>query len=544
LTSVSGLAPLVVQLLYNRGITEPSQIKLFLAADERLSVDPYSLPDVHQAVNRIYRALMTGESIAVYGDFDTDGITGAVLLVQGIAALGANVVPYIPHRLNEGHGLNHAALEYLRQKGVSLVVTVDCGVNGISQVKRANKKGLDVIITDHHTPLDELPPAVAVTDPKRSDTDGSSSGMAGVGVAFKLLQALYRGIGREEELAPMLDLVALGTVADMVPLVGENRYLVKRGLELINSAPRPGVKEMVIQAGLDVGSIDAEDISWILAPRLNAAGRLEHAMASYRLLDTDLLEEACRLAAVLGEQNTERQRLTVKSLAKAREQVLARGDSMLLMACDQDYQGGILGLVAGRLAREFYRPSIVVRIGDRSSSGSCRSIPEFDIIQAIGQCRNLLAQFGGHSQAAGFSLPTSNLARLERRLVKIAQEKLADVDLRPRLDIDTEVGLRTLAGDTFQAIQKLAPFGTGNPLPTFLSRNVAVVERRTMGSNGEHLRLKLKQDGTHWDAVAFGLGARLPQVKSASDIVYNLELDKWSGQEGLRLNILDIASSK
>ena len=541
LTSVSGLAPLVVQLLYNRGITEPSQIKLFLAADEHLSVDPYSLPDMHQAVTRIYQALLAGESIAVYGDFDTDGITGAVLLVQGLSALGADVIPYIPHRLNEGHGLNHAALEYLRQQGVSLVVTVDCGVTGISQVKRAKRKGLDVIITDHHTPLDELPPAVAVTDPKRSDTDGSSSGMAGVGVAFKLLQALYRGMGREEELATMLDLVALGTVAEMVPLVGENRYLVKRGLELINSAPRLGVREMAVQAGLDVGGIDAVDISWTLTPRLNAAGRLEHAMASYRLLDTDLPEEARQLAAVLGEQNAERQRLTVKSLARAREQVLARGDSMLLMACDRDYQGGILGLVAGRLAREFYRPSVVVRVGDRSSSGSCRSIPEFDIIQAISQCRHLLDQYGGHSQAAGFSLPTSNLGRLECQLVEIAQKQLADVDLRPRLDIDAEVVLRQLAGDTFQAIQKLAPFGKGNPLPTFVSRNVAVAGCRTMGGNGNHLRLKLKQDGTHWDAVAFGQGDRLPQVKSAIDIVYNLELDKWSGQAGLRLNILDIA---
>ena len=214
---------------------------------------------------------------------------------------------------------------------------------------------------------------------------------------------------------------------------------------------------------------------------------------------------------------------------------------MLLMACDRDYQGGILGLVAGRLAREFYRPSVVVRVGDRSSSGSCRSIPEFDIIQAISQCRHLLDQYGGHSQAAGFSLPTSNLGRLECQLVEIAQKQLADVDLRPRLDIDAEVVLRQLAGDTFQAIQKLAPFGKGNPLPTFVSRNVAVAGCRTMGGNGNHLRLKLKQDGTHWDAVAFGQGDRLPQVKSAIDIVYNLELDKWSGQAGLRLNILDIA---
>ena len=542
--NTSGFTPLLAQLLYNRGITEPSQVELFIAADKRLSGDPWLLPDMPRAVARIYQALLSGENIAVYGDFDADGITGAALLTQGLDALGARVTPYIPHRLREGHGLNTPALEHLQQRGISLVITVDCGVTGISQVKEAKRKGLDIVITDHHTPLDELPSAIAVVDPKRGDSSYSFSELAGVGIAFKLLQALYQGMAKEEQLDQLLDLVAFGTVADMMPLLGENRYLVKQGLKLMNTTPRPGIREMATLAGLGIGNLEAGDISWVLAPRLNAAGRLQHAMASYKLLVTDLPEEARELAVWLGEQNTERQRLTTKALAKAREQILAKGISPLLIASDRDYLGGIIGLVAGKLAGEFYRPSVVIHIGDKFSAGSCRSIPEFNIIQAINQCRGLLTHFGGHARAAGFTLPTMNLARLEQYLSQLAAAQLAGVDLRPRLDIDAEVMLSELVGNTFQAIQRLAPFGQGNPLPTFLSRKVKVADCRVMGNNNEHLRLKLRQDGTTWDAVAFGLGNYLTEMHSTIDIVYNLELDKWCGDERLRLNILDLAPTK
>ncbi len=541
--NTTGLSPLIARLLYNRGVTGPSQVELFLAADERLSGDPGLLPDMHQAVARIYRALLSAESIAVYGDFDADGVTGTALLVQGLAALGARVVPYIPHRLKEGHGLNTTALEHLQRQGIGLVITVDCGVTGLAQVKQAKKKGLDIVITDHHVTLDELPPAVAVVNPRRSDSNYAFSELAGVGVAFKLLQALYQGMGREERLDGFLDLVALGTVADLMPLVGENRYLVKRGLRVLSSTPRAGIREMMALAGLGVDSLDAEDISWVLAPRLNAAGRLEHAMTSYELLVTGLPQEARELAVWLEEKNTERQRLTTRALARAREQVLAKGISPLLLASDSGYPGGVIGLVAGRLAGEFYRPSVVIRIGDRFSAGSCRSIPEFNIIQAISQCHSLLSRFGGHSQAAGFTLPTSNIARLERHLSRLAATQLAGVDLRPRLDIDAEVMLGELAGSSFREIQGLAPFGRGNPLPTFLSRSVKVADCHIMGNNGEHLRLKLKQDGVTWDAVAFRLGSYLASVRSGIDIVYNLELDRWSGEDRLRLNILDLAAT-
>ena len=329
----------------------------------------------------------------------------------------------------------------------------------------------------------------------------------------------------------------------MMPLLGENRYLVKQGLKLLNDAPRLGIREMMTQTGLNIGTIDTESITWTLAPRLNAAGRLEHAMSSYRLLMTASPQEAHQLTTWLEQKNTERQKLTAGVLAKAREQILTQGISPLLIAGDKDYPAGIAGLVAGRLSEEFYRPAIVVKVGEKLSSGSCRSIPEFNIILALNQCSSLFSQFGGHSRAAGFILPTKNLPRLTQHLSQLATTQLEGVDLHPKLDIDADVRLPELGGDTFLTIQQLAPFGQGNPHPTFLSHRVEVIDCHTMGSNGEHLRMKLKQGGTIWDGVAFRLGNCLTEVSSPLDIVYNLEIDRWGGKEKLRLNILDFMSS-
>ena len=542
LANASGFPRLIAQLLYNRGVTEPSQLELFIAADRRLSGDPFLLPDMDKALARIYRALFSGENIAIYGDFDVDGITGTALLVQGLSVLGGKTTPYIPHRLTEGYGLKTAALENLYRQGVSLVITVDCGITALSQVKKARRMGLDIIITDHHTPLAEIPPAVAIVDPRLPNSDYPCSELAGVGVALKLVQALFQGVGKEKQLDGLIDLVALGTVADMVPLLEENRYLVKQGLKLINTSPRLGIKEMITRTGLNIGRIDSEGISWVIAPRLNAAGRMEHAMTSYKLLMTDSPQEAQELSIWLEQKNAERQKLTTRVLAKAREQVLAQGISSLLVASDKGYPAGIAGLVASRLSEEFYRPAIVIKIGEQVSSGSCRSIPEFNIISALNQCSRFLAEFGGYSKAAGFTLPTKNLAHFQQHLSQLATTQLAGVDLRPRLNIDVKVTLPELGGDTFKIIQQLAPFGHGNLPPTFLSCRVEVIDCQTMG-NGGHLRLKLRQGGTVWDGVGFRLGNYLAEVSSPIDIVYNLELDRWGGGERLRLNILDFATA-
>jgi single-stranded-DNA-specific exonuclease len=539
--STGGLSPLIVQLLYNRGISQPAQLEAFLSGDKRLCGDPSRLPDIEPAVGRIYRALLSGETIAVYGDFDADGITGTAIFVKGLESLGGKAVPYIPHRLTEGYGLNVSALEKLHQQGASLVVTVDCGITALAEVERANRLGLDIIITDHHATLPEIPPAVAIINPKRADSGYGFAELTGAGVALKLLQALFQNLGKEERWEELIDLAAIGTVADIAPLSGENRYLVKEGLRLMNSHPRLGLQEIINQAGLTPGRLDADSIGWAIAPRLNAAGRLAHAMTSYKLLMTESPQEARDLASWLEEKNAERQRLTAKMQARAREQIEAKGISPLLVAADPDYPLGIAGLIAGRLAEEFYRPAIVVRTGEAVSGGSGRSIPEFNIIQALTRCRQLLSHFGGHSQAAGFTLPTQNLPQLEEQLSRMAAEQLADADLRPQLDIDASVALPDLSGDTFNAMQKLAPFGRGNPSPTFLSRGVEIANCRTMGNGAQHLRLKLRQAGTVWDGVGFRLGGYLAEISPRLDIVYNLEIDRWEGKNSLRLNIIDFA---
>ncbi len=532
----SGFPRLIAQLLYNRGATEPSQLQLFISGDRRLASDPWLLPGMPSAVNRVYQALLSGEKIAVYGDFDVDGITGTALLVRGLETLGAEVVPYIPHRLTEGYGINTTALESLQRQGVSLVISVDCGITSIPEVKRAGQQGLDIVITDHHTPLDTLPPAVAAVDPKLAK-QAYFTELTGAGVAFKLLQALFQALGKPEP-DELLDLVALGTVADMAPLLGENRYLVKEGLRLMNASPRLGVRAITTGAGL-TGNLDAETISWIIAPRLNAAGRLAHAMTSYRLLMTDSPEEAHELSCWLEEKNTERQRLTETAAARAREQVMAKGITPLLIASDPEFPVGIAGLVASRLVEEFYRPAIVIRLGEQVSTGSCRSIPEFNIILALNRCRQLFTHFGGHSQAAGFTLPTADLPRLQEQLSALAASELEGADLRPSLDIDAEVTLPEFGGDAIPGMQLLAPFGRGNPPPTFLSRGVEVISCRTMGNGGNHLRLRLRQGGTVWNAVGFGLGCYREEVSNRLDIVYSVETDRWNGMDRLRLNIAD-----
>ncbi|MFC2068769.1 single-stranded-DNA-specific exonuclease RecJ, partial [Chloroflexota bacterium] len=490
--NATGFPLLIAKLLGNRGLTETSQVELFITADQRLSGDPFLLTDMHKAVTRIYRALLSGENIAIYGDYDTDGITGTAVLVQGLSNLGGKVTPYIPHRLTEGRGPKIAALENLYRQGVSLVITVDCGITSLNEVKKAKMMGLDIIITDHHIPPPILPPALAVINPKLPNSNYYFSELAGVGVAFKLLQALFQGIGKEQGLDELLDLIALGTVADMVPLLAENRYLVKQGLRLINTAPRLGIREMIKQTGLSLGNIESDSISWTLSPRLNTAGRLQDAIASYKLLMTDSPQEAQKLVAWLEQKNTERQRLMENGLAKARKQLFTQKNSPILLVGSNDYHGGIIGLIAGRLSEEFYRPTVVVKIGEKTSIASCRSIPEFNILLALNQCHDLLTQFGGHAQAAGFTILTSKLPLLKERLLKLATAQLVGVDLFPHLDIDVEVSLADLNLDTFQAIQQLAPFGQGNPLPTFLSRAVKVTDYRTIGNGGEHLKLKLQ----------------------------------------------------
>jgi single-stranded-DNA-specific exonuclease len=527
-------------LLRNRGLADPGQYELFLSGDTRLQGDPFQLPDMNEAVSRIYRGLMSGEQMVVYGDFDADGITGTALLVEGLKYLGASVIPHIPHRLQEGYGLRTTTLRRLREQGITLCISVDCGISAVQEVREARRIGMDVVITDHHEPPASIPEAVAVVNPKRKDSRYHFTELAGVGVAYKLLQALLWGRADQQTLTDSLDLVALGTVSDMSPLLSENRYLVKAGLEVINQSKRTGLNELMLVAGRFPGQADSETISWSLAPRLNAAGRLDEAVPSYELLTTRSPAEAKRLAMELEQKNAERQKLTRGIMETARAQLVTSGSDLpVLMAGGEDYPSGIVGLVAGRLMEEFYRPVFIVKTGGPVCRGSGRSIPEFNLVGALDECADLLVEYGGHARAAGFSVRKENLDALRDRLARLASEKLKGIELLPRLVIDAEIPLDELGWDAWQTLQKLAPFGAANPSPVFMSRGVRVIEARTMGDDRAHLRLKLKGGATSWKTVGFGMGAELPAAGDKLDIVYGLEVDRWNGEESLRLNLAD-----
>jgi len=541
--NASDFSPLVAQLLYNRGV-KPEEIDPFLSADRRLEGNPFLLPDISQAVSRVYKAVLAREKIAVYGDFDVDGVTAIVILVEGLSRLGAEVITYIPDRVNEGHGLKISALEKLQAQGASLVITVDCGVTDLTEVKQAREMGMDMIITDHHIPLGSLPQAVAVIDPKRKDSMYPYPDLAGAGVAFKFLQALFHKDSREKWLAGLMELVVLATVTDLVTLVGENRYLVKKGLRELNNSSRVGIQEMGKLAGLKPGELDAKDISWVLGPRLNAAGRMDNASTSYQLLTTQSPEEARLLALELERRNAERQKLTKEVLSRAREKLAAKLHLPVLIDGDESYSIGVIGLVAGKLLDEFYKPAIIISLGPELCQGSCRSIAEFDVTAALGECHNLLTTFGGHPLAAGFTVTRQNLAQLEECITRLATDQLGQLDLRPEIVIDAELLLSTFTGETFNLIQKLSPFGRGNPQPTFLTRQVEVIECRNFGSQGEWLRLKLKQGNVTWQAVDFKSQRTREEIPSYIDIVYNLEKSRWNGEEVLGLNLRDFAPAQ
>jgi single-stranded-DNA-specific exonuclease len=502
---------------------------------------------MNEAVTRLRQAIRQQEAIAVYGDFDADGVTATALLVETLSALGAQTVPYIPHRVDEGYGLNKGALRELAQKGIKVVVTVDCGIRSASEVAYGRGLGLEIIVTDHHSPGEELPPATAAINPKQADCRYPFKKLAGVGLAFKLAQALLRAnrqipVARgkvdldEEEL---LDLVALGTVADLAPLLEENRALVRRGLEKLNQPQRLGLRALISQAGVRPGQITASTIGYVLGPRLNAAGRLDTAMASYNLLTSSSPAEVRRLALELDEANRERQRLTVDTLEKARQQVLAIGEGeRLFFVAAEDYPSGIVGLVAQRLADEFYRPSVVVELGEETSRGSCRSIPEFKINTALDQCSDLLVKYGGHSAAAGFTVANAKLESLRQRLRQIAMHQLEGLELLPTLSIDAEVDLSEMDWATHALLNQLEPFGYANPAPLFLSREVFVRDARVVGER--HLKMTLSDGRAVWDAIAFRQGGWAGKLPRQIDVVYTLEVNEWNEEKRLQLNVKDL----
>jgi len=541
---------LIVQILYNRGVSDPEEADAFLNGVGRFS-DPFRMLGVRRAVDRIRDALRGGERIVVYGDFDADGVTATALLVQALTALGGEAVPYIPHRVDEGYGLNCDALDKVVAAGARVVITVDCGIRSPEEVAYGKDLGLDMIVTDHHSIGPGLPPALAVINPKQPGDPYPFKDLAGVGIAFKLAQALLiaeqreplgrSAVGLEER--DLLDLVALGTVADLAPLIGENRALVQRGLVELNRPRRPGIQAMLVDAGIEPGRVDATVIGFVLGPRINAAGRLDTAQHSYDLLTAPDILAAKGLAERLSQLNRERQDRTRYLVDRAREQIDALGPGRdLYLIVDPKFEPGIVGLVAGRLTEELYRPALVAEQGEDVTHGSARSIPEFNITAALDECRDLLVRHGGHAAAAGFTVRNENLPALRAQLEAIAARELAGQDLQPSLGIDAVVQLSDLDWAVQEKLAQLEPCGYANPQPVLASLGVGLTVQRQVGTDRRHLKLTVvdPRTGQAWDAIAFRQGDWFGHLPPRIDLAYTLEVNEFKGERSLQLNVKDI----
>lgn len=537
--------PILKQIVFNRGLATDAEARAFLKAEPNSNTDPFQMIGMEATVDRICFALEHNEPIAIYGDYDVDGVTATALLVQALGTLGTNVRGYIPNRFDEGYGLNKDALDSLKADGVKLVITVDCGIRSPEEALHAQTIGLDLIISDHHHPDGEnLPPAFSVINPKQHGDPYPDKDLAGVGIAYKIIEALVRAqpLTNGFQLSDLLDLVALGTVADLAPLVGENRVLVRKGLRQIRETKRQGLYSLAAVADIKIEKITAGNIGFMLGPRLNASGRLESALASFELLTTRDFMRAGQLAMQLDTQNRQRQALT-RAMQEQAELIAKSEDpeAFLLFAAHEDFNPGVVGLAASRLTEIYYRPSIVAAKSAEETRGSCRSIPEFHITDALDLCKDLLVRHGGHAAAAGFTVKNQNLPELVSRLKEIAKDQLESKDLRQTLSADVEVPLSELNFEVLKHLAFLEPTGYGNPEAVFVSRNVKVKMARTVGSEGRHLKLTFEDErGASYDSIGFRMGHLKPDLPPYVDVLYHLEVNEYNGRRTLQLNLKDV----
>ncbi|MEA1979150.1 MAG: single-stranded-DNA-specific exonuclease RecJ [Chloroflexota bacterium] len=529
------------QILFNRGYLTEASAKEFLDPGTFVEADPYLIMEMKEAVSRINLALDEDQEIIIYGDYDADGVTATALLAEALREVGASVNVYFPDRFAEGYGLNHQAVERIAESGAKLLITVDCGVRAIEEVAHATKLGLDVVITDHHLQGDALPEAFALLNPHRADTQYPNEGLAGVGVAYKLAQAIFREKGLPTAKAnALLDFVAIGTVADMVPLTGENRALVKQGLDVLNSSPRIGLKALIDVSGYREGSIDSTSIGFGLGPRLNAAGRVQSALTAYELLAATKSQAASDIAKELEQLNTKRKQLTLDVVERAIETIKRNDIAPILLVAETDFHEGVVGLAASRLCDEYYRPAIVGKVGESHTRASARSIPGFHITAALEKCSDLLDRFGGHEAAAGFSVLNENIQALQERLSAIAEREMGDDELIPTLAIDSRAEFDELGERIMKFIDLLQPCGQGNNWPIFCTEHVQVRDSRLVGADKSHLKMTLRKSSRSFDAIAFRMGDIIGRLPEVIDIAYRLERNSYLGYESLQLNIVDI----
>jgi single-stranded-DNA-specific exonuclease len=553
LASALGIAPIVARLLCQRGLGDAEIAQRFLNPSLDHLHDPLLLADMRVAVDRILAAIERKERIAIHGDYDVDGVTSTVILRRALELLGADVVHFIPERLKDGYGLQPAAIERLHAEGVALVVSVDCGIRGAEAARKARELGVDLIITDHHEPDTELPPALAVINPKRHDCSYPDKYLAGVGVALKLVQALCRRADREAWMPGFIKVAAIGTLADVVPLVGENRVIAKLGLDLLTKGPHKiGLRSLLDVSGLGGKTIDSYHISFLVAPRVNAAGRMSTPDIATRLLlasDEAMAEEVRQLAMTLDGENIKRQEEEAEILAAAKKIVQTDPDigaRSVLVVAGEGWHRGVIGIVASKLVDAFHRPAIVLSVEDGVAHGSCRSIPKFDMLGALERCAHLFIRFGGHRQAAGLALDAARIKDLRLAVNAVADEILGPEDLMPRLRIDGDLAFRAITGHVAYGVSALAPFGAGNPRPVFAARRVEIIDGPRKLKE-RHLKMALKQDGRIFRAIAWRAAERhdyLAEHKAAIDVAFSLEQNQYNGETFVELTLADLRQSE
>ncbi|MCK5509933.1 single-stranded-DNA-specific exonuclease RecJ [Candidatus Parcubacteria bacterium] len=553
--------PLVLQLLYNRGITEKEKIKNFLEGGyEKNSHDPFLFQDMKQAVDLTIDHIKKGNKITIYGDYDADGVTSSAILVELLRLFKADVEVYIPHRVKEGYGVNRQAVDLIAKNDTKLIITVDTGIRSKKEIAYAKELGIDVIVTDHHVPpneLSEYPECLIINTAIIADKYPDNF-LSGAGVAFKFAKALIDSSKLSEEDKQnlsyrLLDLVAIGTVADCVRLTGENRILVKKGLEVLSNVKRIGLSSLYEIAKINNNNkIDTWNIGFQIAPRLNAAGRLDHANTAYQLLITKDSDEAKKLAQELNNSNQERQQITDKIFLEVEEQINIKDDNILIGVYDLEnnkskketaWNEGVVGLVAGKIANKYFRPSLVITKTENGYKGSGRSIPCFNLIQAVEQCGSFLDKYGGHPQACGFSFSEKNLNNFIDKIKNIAKKEITQDMMKPIVKIDAILNFEEINEDLYEKISALAPYGQGNERSVFLSENIRIFDITTMGMDGQHIKFKLKNDKSGFiNAISFNGAEKWKDfaINDNINIVYNLDLNVFNGRSEVQLKVIDI----
>jgi single-stranded-DNA-specific exonuclease len=540
------------RLLIRRGFSDVNAAKLFLKPRLERLHDPFLLTGMEDAVARLERALARGEKILAHGDYDVDGICAATLFTRVLRRLGGQVEPFAPHRMHDGYDLSQAGVRAAAQAGATLIITGDCGIVAYDAIAMARRLGIDVIVTDHHTPGESLPDAVAVVNPNRSDCTYPNSDLAGAGVAFKVCQALWTRRGQPaEELWYYLDLVAIATVADLAPLTGENRIITKYGLRLLSQSKNPGLRALLRSAGLGgLHHVQAGQVSHVLAPRINAVGRMSEASKGVKLLLEEDDSVADGLAATLEEENRERQAVDRQTLAEALGQLEdsyepARDYSIVLGGVG--WHPGVIGIVASRIVERLHRPTVLFAVDAAlpTARGSARSIPGFDLYDALKECSELFERFGGHRYAAGMDIRKERIPEFRAAFAEVAKSRLTPDDLIPELDYDLEIGLSEATFDLTRLLRHAGPFGVGNPGPVFVTRDLRVHGQPREVGDG-HVKLDLVQNGARRTAIGFGMAERLRDIDIANspiEIAYQLQENHWNGQVELQVRLIDLRIS-